>query len=220
MRMPSSAQMKSLEKAVSNYSKNLLTASGFLADRKLLDLEVLDRWRLGVVEEPEPGHEIYTGRLAIPYMNKAGVIGLKFRCLSDHECKAEGHEKYLALPGQPVFLFNVVACDSTADTIHVTEGELDAICLSRVFPDEPVVGCPGSGQWQPHWPAHFRGFERVLVWPDGDKAGNHMADKWRKEIPAAECVRVPRGQDVCSLYSSEGVEIFRVLAGVEEGVAA
>lgn len=216
MRMPSVAQMKSLETAVQNYSQNLLSATGFLADRKLLDLDVIDRWRLGVVEEPEPGHEQYIGRLCIPYLNRAGVTGLKFRCLYNHDCKSEGHEKYLALPGQNVLLYNVVACDSTRDTIHVTEGEIDCWTLSAIFPEDPVVGCPGAGQWQPHWPAHFRGFDRVLVWPDGDKPGANMGDRWRKEIQAAEVVRVPRGHDVTSLYVAEGREVFLKLAGAEE----
>lgn len=216
MRMPSVAQQKSLERAVTRYSQNLLTVSGYLAERKLLDLELIERWRLGAVESPEPGHEQYVGRLCIPYLNRSGVIGLKFRCIYDHECKEFSHEKYLALPGQPVFLYNVVACDSSSDVIHVTEGEIDAVTLAEIFPGEPVVGCPGSGQWQPHWAAHFRGFDRVLLWPDGDKSGTHMGDKWRKEIQSAEVVRIPRGFDVNSLYVAEGPEIFRKLAGVED----
>ncbi len=216
MRMPSSVQMKSLEKAAVTYGRSLTLATGYLSAKGIPDLDVVTGWRLGVVESPEPGHDQYVGRLAIPYLNRAGVVGFKFRCLSDHDCKEFGHEKFMALPGQPVFLYNVVACDSAADTIHVVEGEPDTWVLSLVFPGEPVVGCPGAGQWQPHWPAHFRGFDRVLLWPDGDKAGRNMADKWRKEIPSAEVVRLPAGFDVAELFVAEGADIFRRLAGVEE----
>ena len=33
--------------------------------------------RLGVVVEPEVGHEQFAGRLSIPYITKSGVVGLR-----------------------------------------------------------------------------------------------------------------------------------------------
>src|SRR6266542_3945846 len=88
MRMPSSVQMKSLEKAAVTYGRSLTLATGYLSAKGIPDLDVVTGWRLGVVESPEPGHDQYVGRLAIPYLNRAGVVGFKFRCLSDHDCKS------------------------------------------------------------------------------------------------------------------------------------
>lgn len=214
MRMPSSAQRKSLETALTNYQASITLADSYLQERGF-DLDMMLKWGLGVVESPEPGHEHFVGRLVIPYFNKSGVIGLKFRCMIQHDCKSENHEKYMALPGQEVYLYNVVACDSSAGTIHVAEGEIDTMILGKLFGDV-VVGVPGTGQWKPHWPAHFRGFERVVLWPDGDKAGKDMGNRWRKEIQAVEVVSMPSGFDVNRLFVEEGPEVFLKLAGVED----
>lgn len=213
MRMPSSAQRKSLEKALMSYQASITLATSYLTDRKF-DLDMAMKWGLGVAESPEPGHEHYRGRLVIPYFNKAGIIGLKFRCMISHDCKSDSHEKYMALPGQEVYLFNVVACDSSNNVIHVAEGEMDAMVLAQVFGDV-VVGVPGTGQWKPHWPSHFRGFDRIVLWPDGDKAGRDMGNRWRKELQTVEVVSMPDGFDVNRLFVEEGPEVFLKLAGVE-----
>jgi DNA primase len=213
--MPSSSQRKSLETALTNYQGSLTKGVSYLKGRGI-DLDLAMEWGLGVVESPEPGHEMFRGRLAIPYYNKLGVIGFKFRCMGEHECAVESHVKYMALAGQEVFLFNVVACDTPSDTLHVTEGELDCIVLNRLVRDS-VVGVPGSGQWKAHWPAHFKGFDRVIIWPDGDKAGRDMGNRWRKEIQAAEVVNMPTGYDVSRLFVEEGEAPFLKLAGVDDG---
>lgn len=174
-----------------------------------------ERWRLGVCSDPEPGHEVAVGRLAIPYTNKLGVIGIKFRCITGHSCKEASCPKYLAPLGQEPYLFNVAAVDEDADTIHITEGELDAIVLAEVL-GQPVVGLPGSSAWRQHHPWHFRGFSRVLVWADGDKAGQDLARMLRKEIPAAEIVTMPQGQDVTEVYVQLGAEGIIKLAGEDD----
>jgi DNA primase len=117
--------------------------------------------------------------------------------------------------GQEDYLFNVVATDSTADTIHLTEGELDALVLAEVL-GEPVVGIPGAAKWARHWVFHFQSFRRVLLWPDGDKAGRDMANRVRKELPQIDVVQMPSGHDVNSVYSELGPETLRGLAGVDE----
>lgn len=216
MRMPSSAQRKSLETALTNYQASITKGISFLEDRGF-DLDMALKWGLGVVESPEPGHELFRNRLVIPYFNKAGVIGLKFRCMEPHDCKLiEGnHQRYMVLTGQEDYVWNVAACDTSGSLIHVAEGEFDAMVLDKVF-GEPVVSVPGAGKWRPHWPCHFRGFERVLLWADGDKAGRDMGNRWRKEIQAVEVMAVPNGFDVNKLWAEQGPEVFLKLAGVEE----
>jgi hypothetical protein len=214
--MPSSAQRKSLERALTTYQGSITRGISYLQERGF-DLDMALKWGLGVVESPEPGHEHFRNRLVVPYFNKTGIIGLKFRCMENHDCRTVdgGHQKYLVPTGQEDYLYNVISCDTAGDTIHVTEGETDCWTLTDILP-EPVVGVPGAGKWRPHWPSHFRSFSRVLVWPDGDKSGRDMGNKWRKEIPAAEVVSMPDGFDVNSLWLKEGPEVFLKLAGVED----
>jgi len=215
MRMPSSVQRKSLETALSSYQNSITLGLSYLIGRGL-DLDMALKWGLGVVESPEPGHEHLVGRLVIPYYNKSGVIGLKFRCMVEHDCRDENsHQKYMVPAGQEDYLYNVVACDTSGDVIHVTEGESDCWILSSIVP-EPVVAVPGAGKWRPHWGSHFKGFDRVILWPDGDKAGRDMGNRWRKEIQSVEVVTMPSGFDVCSLFQAEGPEVFLKLTGASD----
>ncbi len=214
MRMPSAKQRKLLEKATARYEGQIQIAHSYLEQRGL-SVDMVARARLGVCSEPELGHESAVGRLAIPYTNRLGVIGIKFRCMADHVCKEHSCPKYLAPLGQEPYLYNVLAVDEEAATIHITEGELDAIVLAHVL-GEPVVGVPGASAWRPHHPWHFRGFERVLVWADGDKAGQDLARMLRKELPAAEIVTMPAGADVNSIFYDGGPDAIRKLAGEDD----
>lgn len=170
-----------------------------------------------MVVSPEPGHEAFINRIAIPYIDMLGVYGMKFRCMVDHDCKAQNCSKYLALPGQEIGIYGVVDTDSTNDTIHVTEGELDRNVLKQVFPDEPVVGVPGVNLWKPYHQFHFSGFERVLIWADGDKAGHDLANRIRNEVKQAEMVTLPSGLDVSDMYMHRGADALRALVGLEDG---
>lgn len=215
MQKPSKRQRKTLERATANYEMTRSPAAGYLRDRGI-DEETAAIARIGVVVSPEPGHEQYISRLVIPYVDMLGVYALKFRCIAHEDCKTESCSKYLALPGQDVSIYGVLDCDSVADTIHVAEGELDRIILKLVFPDDAAVGIPGVQTWQAHWPFHFAGFERVLVWADGDKAGQDLGNRIRKEVRNAEVVAVPRGMDVTDLYLAVGPDVMRSMVGEEE----
>lgn len=214
MRMPSRRQLRSLERATTVYEKELELALAYLTGRGI-SLETAREARLGVVTSPDPGHEHAKGRLSIPYMNKVGVIGLKFRCLIEHDCKAEGCPKYIIPNGQETYVYGVLDADADADTLHVTEGETDRLILKQVL-GEPVIGWPGASVWEPHHGWHFRGWARVLGWPDGDKAGQDMARKFQKHVQNFESVPMPSGHDVNSLFLEMGAEAIRRLAGMED----
>ena len=213
MRMPSVKQLKSLEKATVIYETELEEAKDYLRGRGITR-ETAKAARLGVVTSPEPGHEHAKGRLSIPYTNKLGVIGIKFRCL-DHEDKFEGCPKYIIPTGQEQYLYGVVDADEDSDTIHITEGELDCLVLRQVL-GEPAVAIPGSSVWKPHHLWHFKGWPRVVLWADGDKAGQDMASRLRKDIQGLEVVPMPHGHDVNSLFLEQGAEAVRKFAGLEE----
>lgn len=214
MRMPSKGQLKSLEKATQAYEAKLDLVMGYLTDRGI-GRETALAARLGAVVSPEPGHELATGRLAIPYINKLGVIGMKFRCVLGHDCKAEGCPKYVCPVGQDVYLYGVLDADEDADTLHLTEGELDRLVLCQVL-GEPAVGLPGVNTWEPHHGWHFKGWSRVLSWADGDKAGQDMNKRLRKEVQNFEAVSMPSGHDVNSLFLEQGADAIKRLAGLEE----
>lgn len=214
MRMPSQKQRKLLERATVKYHAELERARVYLGQRGITR-EMAQAARLGVVCSPEPGHEHAVGRLAIPYWNRLGVIAIKFRCLQSHDCRAENCPKYMAPLGQLSYLYGVMDVESDAETIHITEGELDRLVLRWVL-REPVVGVPGVQNWKDHYPFHFKGFERVLVWADGDKAGQDFAGKVRREIQTAEIVPMPQGYDVGQVFSEMGAEAIKKLAGDDE----
>lgn len=223
-KLPSARQRKLLAKAQTVYQKDLSLAAGFLSARGISILDATE-WGFGVVNSPEPSHERMTGMLCIPYYNMKGIIALKFRCMGDHDCKAEGHRKYDQPDNQTQFLYNLPALEKHERTAHVCEGELDARILGKVMASrvvhavlaEPVVGVPGVDVWQAHWPAHFHGFERVVIWPDGDKAGRAMANTWSRKI-GAEVVPMPTGQDVTSIYLESGAKgLLELYEGDSDG---
>ncbi len=66
-------------------------------------MEIARLARLGVVAEPEVGHEQYQGRLAIPYVTKSGVVDLRFRSLNPAV-----EPKYMGLTGADTKMYNVL----------------------------------------------------------------------------------------------------------------
>lgn len=144
------------------------------------------------------------------------MYALKFRCMAPHVCKAEGCPKYDAPLGQETSLYGVLDTDEIAQTIHLSEGELDRLILRQVF-NEPAVGIPGVQNWKPHYRFHFQSFDRVLIWPDGDKQGRDLANKLQRELRSLEVVPVPDGMDVTDLFLSVGAEVMRNMIGNEEG---
>jgi DNA primase len=216
MQKPSRKQRKALERAVTSYQTALHLATGFL-EKRGVTATTAEAFRLGVVDTPEPGHEQFTGRLAIPYIDKLGVYGLTFRCLAHEDCKAaDCGAKFLSLPGQEKSLYNILAADSTHDTAHIVEGEPDTWVVSQVF-SEPVLGVPGAGNWRPWWWMHLSGFERVIMWPDGDVAGRKLVEKVQASVRNVEVMSIPTGLDVGELFLREGANFLHKMAGAIEG---
>lgn len=203
-----------MERALSGWQANVTMAASYLTSRAI-DSQTVSDFRLGVVASAEPGWDRYVGRLAIPYFDRLGPVGFTFRCLREHDCKEESCPKYLQMEGQEVGFFNVLALDSDDEIVHVCEGEIDAITLSQVV-SSPVLALSGVAKWKPHIPYHLAGFERVVVWADGDKAGKNMFTKFRENVRNAELIQMPAGDDVNSLFCSKGADAIRALYLEEE----
>jgi hypothetical protein len=200
-----------------------------LASRGLTDEEpVVARFRLGVVDDPLPGHEMYRGMLAIPYMRRAAdgswtVVSMRFRCI-EPDCEHRGHGKYNTVPGDRPRLYNTVALVEQDDEIAITEGELDAVTATAC--GVPAVAVPGVEAWRDYFRPAFEGYETVYVLADNDipkvydgcprckgecrghNPGMEFARRMAKELPNAKVIPMPSGEDVNSTVLLHGKTAF------------
>lgn len=193
-------QKELLGRATHKYAESISLAHDYLANRGI-PLQVARLAQLGVVAEPEVGHEQYVGRLAIPYVTKTGVVDLRFRALNPAV-----EPKYMGLTGAETKMYNVLDIEKAGDYIGVCEGEIDTLTLSGVV-GIPCVGVPGANSWKRHYTRLLADFERVFVFADGDQPGTEFARSLARELPVT-IVQLPEGQDVNSMYVSEGAGYF------------
>jgi len=171
-------------------------------------LEVARLAQLGVVVEPEVGHEAFQGRLSIPYITKTGAVDLRFRSLNPAV-----EPKYMGMTGADTRMYNVLDIDKASDYIGVCEGELDTITLSACV-GIPCIGVPGANSWKKHYTRLLADFERVFVFADGDQPGTEFARSLARELPVT-IVQLPEGEDVNSAYVKFGAGYIREKAGLE-----
>jgi hypothetical protein len=147
-------QRKLLEQASSHYEKSIQLAENYLNSRGL-SLADAKRHQLGVVASPVVGHEMYEGRLSIPYITPSGIVDLRFRAINHEE------PKYLSLPNSTTRLYNVKAFFEATSWICVCEGEIDTITLTKL--GYPAVGIPGVKNIKNHHYRILADFEKVYV---------------------------------------------------------
>ena len=158
---------------------------------------------LGSVVEPSAGHEHATGRLSIPYITPAGVVGIKFRAIGDST------PKYLWPTGQKIGLFNVGDLHKYSDTIAICEGEIDTIIVSA-FCGIPAVGVAGVSQWKPWFPKLFESYSRILIFADNDikedgrNPGQELAGRIKEDLNTATVIQLEPNLDVNDTYLKYG----------------
>ena len=200
-------QRSLLESQTSRYQSNLYVAAEYLEGRGITEDTAV--WaRLGVVDEPIHGDsDAAYNRLSIPYLTRAGVVDLRYRCLRDHDCGENNCPKYLGRPGATLRIYGVDDLLDAGDTLGITEGELDRLILRQL--GHPCVGLPGAESWKRHWHRLFEDFSRLVVFGDGDAAGHRFIKKMLDEFPqSTEGVQLPDLEDVNSMYLLEGSEYF------------
>ena len=197
----SASQKELLGRAAERYAANIYLAEDYLKSRGI-PVEIARLARLGVVAEPEVGHEQYQGRLAIPYVTKTGVVDIRFRSLNPAV-----EPKYMGLTGAETKMYNVTDVERAGDFIGVCEGELDTLTMSACV-GIPCVGVPGANSWKKHYTRLLADFERVFVFADGDQPGKEFASSLARELPVT-VVQFPDGEDVNSFYISNGAEAIR-----------
>ena len=202
----SQSQKELLGKATQKYAASIHLAESYLAQRGISP-SVARLARLGVVEEPEPGHEAFIGRLAIPYITKTGVVDLRFRALNPAV-----EPKYMGMVGASTKLYNVLDIERAGDWIGICEGELDTLTLSSVV-GIPCVGVPGANSWKKHYTRMLADFERVFVFADGDQPGREFAASLARELPVTT-ISMADGEDVNSTYVKYGGDYIRERMGL------
>jgi len=193
-------QKELLGKATEKYVASIYQAESYLKNRGI-PIEVARLAQLGVVEEPEVGHEAFKGRLSIPYITKTGVVDLRFRSLNPAV-----EPKYMGLTGAETRMYNVLDIEKADNFIGVCEGELDTITMSSCI-GIPCVGVPGANSWKKHYTRLLADFERVFVFADGDQPGTEFARSLARELPVT-IVQLPDGHDVNSMFVQEGSGYF------------
>ncbi|QJD50606.1 DNA primase [Streptomyces phage Itza] len=209
----SSSQREALEEATSSY-QGAVTAdvARYLVSRGI-GREEAATFRLGVVADPFPGHDRFRGFLAIPYLDRNGrPLSIRFRCLQDHNHRDFFHGKYMSLAEEPPRTYNIRAIHEAHDTIHIAEGEFDAMVLNKV--GLPAVAIPGAQAWLGRHRRMLAGFSRTYVWGDPDDAGADFTNKVCRSLRSAKGVRL-RGGDVTDIYMSGGADALHALISKE-----
>ncbi len=208
------SQMMALEEAVSQYEAGMtVEAAQYLLGRGLTQETVVSN-RLGVVTDPLPGHEPFRGMIAIPFMLDGKPLRIRFRCMQNHDHSAFSHGKYMQPTGESIMAYNVGAIDRAGDTIHVTEGEFDAMILNQV--GLPAIGFPGASTFKPHHGRMLAGMNRVWVWGDPDQAGAEFVQKILNRLPrSARGVKL-RGGDVTDTFLAGGAKALHNLVKDEQ----
>jgi hypothetical protein len=221
----SKQQRATLQTAAEAYHQQATPRAVSYLEARGLDRDAASGHLLGEVCDPLPGHERFTGMLSIPYLSRAGVLGFKFRCMGDHDCKPLKHPKYDSPSGQRARLFNVNALLDRGDTIAIVEGEMSALIVQTVT-GVPTVGTPGT-QWakeHPHWPRCFTDFDRIFVIADHDVTDDGKTDQGRgvghakrvaNSLPGAELILPPPGMDPDEWVQCDGPADLMAAMGLE-----
>ena len=202
----SQSQRELLDQATQRYAANIYQAEDYLRSRGI-SMEAARLARLGVVGEPEIGHDSFQGRLSIPYITKTGVVDLRFRSLNPAV-----EPKYMGMTGAETKMFNVLDIERAGDFIGVCEGELDTLTMSRLV-GIPCVGVPGANSWKKHYTRLLADFERIFVFADGDAPGREFASSLARELPVTT-ISLGDGEDVNSAYTKHGAEFIKEKMGM------
>jgi DNA primase len=194
-------QKELLEKATRKYAESIYLAEAYLKSRGIT-MEAARLARLGVVEEPEVGHETFIGRLSIPYVTKTGVVDIRFRALNPAV-----EPKYMGMVGSDTKLYNVLDIERAGNHIGICEGEIDTLTMSTMV-GIACVGVPGANSWKKHYTRLLADFERVFVFADGDQPGKEFAVSLSRELPVT-IIQCPDGADVNSIFVQDGADFFR-----------
>lgn len=221
MLVPSANTKKFLEETCQIYERNLpgSEADQYLTNRGITN-EVRTYFRLGYVSESDhpSDHDMYVGRLVIPYITPSGIVQMRFRAVPEGGIlgNPENSPKYLSEANKPSTIFNTRALSLIAPVLAVCEGELDAITC-KVAGIE-AIAFPGAKSWDKLYARalHFRNI--VILGDSDDKAdeGKKFAEAAQKDVRGSRVIMMPSGYDVNSFVVEYGPEALRDRIGLKE----
>lgn len=210
LRPTSPAQRAALEAAVERYEAALTPEVARYLARRGITEEAAVTARLGVVDDPAPGHARFEGWLAIPYLRADGEpLSIRFRCLEDHDHSEYHHGKYMSMEEDDARVYGVESLHGNHSEVHLTEGEFDRNVL-RFQMGWPAVGMPGASGWKGKHRRMLAGFSRVWVWGDPDDAGARFVLKVTRSLRQARGVQLRLG-DVTETWQQGGTAALHAL---------
>jgi DNA-binding transcriptional ArsR family regulator len=172
-----------------------------LANAKRLDAEKLIAWH--VRELPDGGIEIL-------YLTREGELhAVQYRCA------LEGANRFRWRQGDTPCLYGLWRlCEWTgSDTLYLCEGTSDTWTLWHA--DLPALGIPSASTWREEWWREVEGFERIVLIPDNDEAGEKLARAIAKTCPEhlrerVQVLQLPEGvKDANELWQRKGANAER-----------
>jgi DNA-binding transcriptional ArsR family regulator len=172
-----------------------------LADAKQLDAEKLIAWH--VRELPDGGIEIL-------YLTREGELhAVQYRYA------LEGDNRFKWRKGDTPILYGLWRlCEWTdSDTLYLCEGTSDTWTLWHA--DLPALGIPSATYWREEWWREVEGFERIVLIPDNDEAGEKLARAIAKTCPEhlrerVQVLQLPEGvKDANELWQRKGANAER-----------
>jgi hypothetical protein len=187
----------------------------WLQARGLRD-DTLRRWRLGWLPKTLRFPAQHWGLSGKPLIVPAGItipyssdLALKVRRFASELLFRVQRGKYWFVRGSDPGLY-LVETLTTATSVCLTEGELDALLLLqelRAHRDMTSIGVITSGSQSPHprpeWLAQLSG-KPLLLLHDQDVAGEQGAARWQAARPDAVRIRWPQGNDVTDYHRAGG----------------
>lgn len=209
--LPSTAsEQEILGRAAKKYHEALTEDVGeyLTGPERMLDIETVVGRQLGVVTDPEPGHEHLEGWISIPYLGPNDeVLKIRFRRPPGSDSRA----KYKDLPHAQPRMYNARTVLTAGDFICLTEGEADAMVLEQI--GLPAVALPGGTTWLPHYSKILAGFDKVWLFGDPDDTGRKMNAEVASHLRQAEAVKLSFG-DVTAEYAEFGPDHIKSLIGM------
>ena len=166
----------------------------------------MDSFRLGFVETPLTGDDMFRGMVSIPFLTKTGPVAIQYRAVVDKE------PRFLS-KGSTKRLFNPSVLLSPHRTVYICEGPVDTLTVSCL--GLPAVGVPGVSQWSGVFARAFRN-RKVVVLADGDDngQGEQMATRILGDVEECDIILFD-GEDVNSFWLKHGEKELRKKLGVQ-----
>jgi DNA primase len=207
MVVPSADLKKLLGENAESYHRQLTGSLGekYLVEERGLSLETIRYCRLGFVETPEPGDDMFRNRISIPFITPSGVVAIQYRAIDDSEKRFLNH-------GSTKRIWNTRTLVSPVRTVYMTEGLIDGATIHQL--GLPVVGMPGVKSWDKLFARAFRN-RRVIVCVDGDDNG--QSERFASEVLTSiedGGTILFEGTDVNQFYIDHGPEALRQKLGV------